>query len=169
MFVLNEWKLLKLLPTNAILCKVSCPCAQLIKYYAKKTYVTSALVEDEWSASRLGRFTPGTYWIGGWMGPWTGLDDVKRKILLLPGLELRSLGRPVRSQSQYPLLCITVIWLPRSGVSFDQFDMSVSVACASAAFCGPTGWTTGVSSFLPPAGAPSYQGEPVQWHGATTI
>jgi hypothetical protein len=33
-----------------------------------------------------------------------GLDDVeKRKFLLLPGLELRSLGCPARSQSLYRL------------------------------------------------------------------
>jgi hypothetical protein len=36
--------------------------------------------------------------------PTTGLDDVeKRKILPLPGLELQSVDRPVRSQSLYPL------------------------------------------------------------------
>jgi hypothetical protein len=34
------------------------------------------------------------------VGPETGLDDVeKRKFLNLPGLELRPLGRPARSQS----------------------------------------------------------------------
>jgi hypothetical protein len=33
--------------------------------------------------------TPGTHWIGGWVGPRAGLDDVKkRKFLILPGLEL---------------------------------------------------------------------------------
>jgi hypothetical protein len=59
------------------------------------------LVRDEWSASRSGRFTPGertsgTHWIGGWVDPRAGLDDVeKRKLLTLPGLELRPLGRPV--------------------------------------------------------------------------
>jgi hypothetical protein len=37
------------------------------------------------------------------VGPRTGLDDVKRKILSLPGLELRPLGRPARSQSLYRL------------------------------------------------------------------
>jgi hypothetical protein len=38
------------------------------------------------------------------MGPRTGLDDVeKRKFLTLPGLELRSLGLPARSQSLYRL------------------------------------------------------------------
>jgi hypothetical protein len=42
------------------------------------------LVGGEWSASRLGRFTsretsPGTHWVGGWMGPRTGLDDVERR------------------------------------------------------------------------------------------
>jgi hypothetical protein len=53
----------------------------------------------EWSASRSGRFTPretapGTHWIGSWVGPRTGLDDVeKRKFPTLPGLELRTLGR----------------------------------------------------------------------------
>jgi hypothetical protein len=38
------------------------------------------------------------------VGPKTGLDDVeRRKILPLPGLELRPLGRPIRSQSLYRL------------------------------------------------------------------
>jgi hypothetical protein len=32
---------------------------------------------------------PGTHWIGGWVGPRTALDDVKkRKFLTLSGLEL---------------------------------------------------------------------------------
>jgi hypothetical protein len=35
-------------------------------------FLTSELVEGEWSASRSGRFTsgeraPGTHWIGGWV------------------------------------------------------------------------------------------------------
>jgi hypothetical protein len=53
-----------------------------MKHYAMKAYrgvdvqihvfLTLALAGDEWSASRLGRFTPlerapGTYWIGGWV------------------------------------------------------------------------------------------------------
>jgi hypothetical protein len=47
-------------------------------------FLTSALVGGEWSASRSGRFTPGerapgTDWIGGWVGPKTGLDDVERR------------------------------------------------------------------------------------------
>jgi hypothetical protein len=37
-------------------------------------------------------------------GPPAGPDDVeKRKFLILPGLELRPLGRPARSQSLYRL------------------------------------------------------------------
>jgi hypothetical protein len=46
----------------------------------------SELDGGEWSASRLGRFTPrerapGTNWTGGWMGPRAGLDAaVKKKI-----------------------------------------------------------------------------------------
>jgi len=45
-----------------------------------------ALDEGKWSASRPGRFAPrerahGTRWIGGWVGPRSGLDTVvKRKI-----------------------------------------------------------------------------------------
>jgi hypothetical protein len=66
--------------------------------------LTSALAGGEWSASRPGRFTPGTHWIGGWVDPRTGLDVVeKRKFLTLLGLELQSLGRPARSQSLYRL------------------------------------------------------------------
>jgi hypothetical protein len=46
---------------------------------------TSALV-GEWLASRIGRFTPGTHWIGGWVGPRAGLDDMERRqFLTLPG------------------------------------------------------------------------------------
>jgi hypothetical protein len=47
-----------------------------------------------------GERAPGTHSIGGWVGPTTGLDDVEKRKFLLPlGLELRPLGRPVRSQS----------------------------------------------------------------------
>jgi hypothetical protein len=65
--------------------------------------LTSALAEGEWSASRPGRFTPGEtapaiHWIGGWVNRRAGLDDVeKRKLLTIPGPELRPLGRPARS------------------------------------------------------------------------
>jgi hypothetical protein len=68
-------------------------------------FLTSALHGGEWSASRPGRFTPeqrapGTHWIGGWVAPRTGLDDVeKRNISPLPELGLRPLGQPGRSQS----------------------------------------------------------------------
>jgi hypothetical protein len=46
-------------------------------------FLTSALVGGEWSASRRGRFTPGeraagTHWIGGWVGPRAGLDDMEK-------------------------------------------------------------------------------------------
>jgi hypothetical protein len=45
---------------------------------------------------------PGTHWIWGWVDPRTGLNDVeKRKFLTLPGLKLRPLGCPGRSQSLY--------------------------------------------------------------------
>jgi hypothetical protein len=57
-------------------------------------FLTSALAGGKWSASRLGHFTPGirapsTHWIGGWVDPRAGLDDMeKRKFLILPGLKL---------------------------------------------------------------------------------
>jgi hypothetical protein len=72
-------------------------------------FLTSALAGGEWLASRPGRFThgeraPGTHLIGGRVGPREGLDDVEgRKFLTLPGLELRLLGSPARSQSLYRL------------------------------------------------------------------
>jgi hypothetical protein len=73
-------------------------------------FFTSALVGGEWSASSPCRFTSGkmtptrTHWIGGWVGPRAGLDDLeKRKFLTLQGLELRPFGRPDRSQSVYRL------------------------------------------------------------------
>jgi hypothetical protein len=48
--------------------------------------------------------TPAAVPSGGWVGPSAGLDDLeKRKFLTLPGLELRLLGRPARSQSLYHL------------------------------------------------------------------
>jgi hypothetical protein len=44
------------------------------------------------------------HWIGGWVGPRAGLHTVeKRNILILPGLELRPLGRSAHSQSLYRL------------------------------------------------------------------
>jgi hypothetical protein len=65
--------------------------------------LTSALVGGEWSVSRPGRFipgerAPGTHWIGSWVDIRAGLHNLeKRKLLTLPGLELRPLGRPTRS------------------------------------------------------------------------
>jgi hypothetical protein len=61
------------------------------------------------SASRLfcftlGEGTPGTHWMGGWVGPKASLDDMEKwKFLTLPGFELRLLGSPARSQSLYRL------------------------------------------------------------------
>jgi hypothetical protein len=43
-----------------------------------RVFLTSALVGGEWSASRPGRFTPGTHCIEGWVGPRPGLDDMEK-------------------------------------------------------------------------------------------
>jgi hypothetical protein len=53
-------------------------------------FLISALAGGEWLASRPGRFTPGnlaprTHWIGGWMGPRAGLDDVEKRKFLATG------------------------------------------------------------------------------------
>jgi hypothetical protein len=87
--------------------------------YATKTYeeedvsihdfLTSPLVRGEWSGSHFGRSTPRVvvpriHWVGGWMGPRYGLDDVeKREILPLVGLGLTPLVCPACSQSLYRL------------------------------------------------------------------
>jgi hypothetical protein len=51
-----------------------------------------------------GEGAPGTHWIGGWVGPDAGPDDVEKwKLLPPPGLELWPLVRPASSQSLYRL------------------------------------------------------------------
>jgi hypothetical protein len=58
-------------------------------------FLTSALAGGEWSASRPGRITPGK-------DPRAGLDGVKKRTFFtIPGLELRPLRLPARSQSLY--------------------------------------------------------------------
>jgi hypothetical protein len=63
----------------------------LVKHYAMETYGSggiappffiSALVGGEWSASRPGRFTPGTHWIRGWVGPRVDLEAIKKREIL---------------------------------------------------------------------------------------
>jgi hypothetical protein len=50
-------------------------------------FLTSVLAAGEWSASRPGRFTPGTHLVG----PRVGLNDVEqRQFLTLPGLETQT-------------------------------------------------------------------------------
>jgi hypothetical protein len=70
-------------------------------------FLNSALVRNEWSVSRLGRFTPGQrasdgHSIGGWVGPRADLDGTERRnFLTLPGFELLILDHPERKQSLY--------------------------------------------------------------------
>jgi hypothetical protein len=52
-----------------------------------------------------GKNIPYPSYIDDWVGPRIGLDDTeKRKILPLPGLEFRQLGRPARIQPLYRLI-----------------------------------------------------------------
>jgi hypothetical protein len=66
-----------------------------------------ALAGGEWSASCPGRFTPGTPWIGGWVNPRAGLDDVEKRKFLT---ELRPIDHPARSQSlsRLSVLCLYI-------------------------------------------------------------
>jgi hypothetical protein len=83
-------------------------------WYSSTHSLTSALDGGEWSASRPGRFTPrerasGTHWIGGWVGPRTGLDAVvkKKNSQPLSGLELPII-QPIAQRyttELYRLLC----------------------------------------------------------------
>jgi hypothetical protein len=72
-------------------------------------FLTSTLSGGEWSASCPCRIipderAPGNHWIEILVDPSAGLANlVKRKFLPAPGLELRPLGRPTRSQSLYRL------------------------------------------------------------------
>jgi hypothetical protein len=58
-----------------------------------------------------GKQPPGTHWMEGLVDPRAGLEDMnKRKFLILPGLDLRPLGRPAHSQSLYRLLYPGFSW-----------------------------------------------------------
>jgi hypothetical protein len=63
--------------------------------------------EGVWARGQLhalAALPPGTHWLGGWVDPRAGPDDVeKRKFLILQALELRPLSHPARSQSLYRL------------------------------------------------------------------
>jgi hypothetical protein len=70
-------------------------------------FLTLALGGREWSASRLGRFTaresaPNTHWIGSWVGPRAGLDDVEKIKISFPCQE-SNFGLPARNQLLYQL------------------------------------------------------------------
>jgi hypothetical protein len=81
----------------------------------------------EWSASGPCLLNPkesasGTHWIGGWVDPRAGLEDVEmRKSLTLPGLGLRPLGRPACSQS----LCR----LRYPGSSYYRVTLEIAAFC----------------------------------------
>jgi len=49
-----------------------------------------------------GRFTPGTHWIGSWVGPRANLGAVAKRKILSPCRELDP-GRPAHSQALYRL------------------------------------------------------------------
>jgi hypothetical protein len=77
------------------------------------------------------------------MGPRAGLDDVeKTKFLILPGLELRPLSRPARSQSlcrpryHYPVhdIFCTLPYLLKNKVLYVSFEVFTAVTMKNAVF-----------------------------------
>jgi hypothetical protein len=73
--------------------------------YSSHSFFTSALDGDGWSTSRHGRSlprksTPGTRWVGVWMGLRAGLDvEARGKLICL--CQRSNPGRPVCSQTLY--------------------------------------------------------------------
>jgi hypothetical protein len=64
------------------------------------TSLTSVLDRGEWSASRCGRFTPGTHWIEDWVDLRAGLDQMaKRRNHCL--FQRSNPGRPARNLVTY--------------------------------------------------------------------
>jgi hypothetical protein len=69
--------------------------------YISTCFLVSALAGGEWWASRPGRFTSGekdqgAHWMGGWVGPRAGLDNMERTKFLTPPP-----GWTARSQTLY--------------------------------------------------------------------
>jgi hypothetical protein len=114
-------------------------------------FLTSALLGGEWWASRPGRFTPGergpsTHWIGGWVGPRVGLDNMEKWKFLPPlGLEPRPFGRPACSQSLYWLhYHIPPLKLLVRGMRF--FPLCITSRLALRSTQAPIQWVPGAVS-----------------------
>jgi hypothetical protein len=65
-------------------------------------FLTSALDDGEWSASRTGHINPkegvpGTHWIRDWVGPRAGLDTAVAKWKIPRPCQESNVGRPSRS------------------------------------------------------------------------
>jgi hypothetical protein len=48
------------------------------------SFLTFALDVGKWSFSYLSHFTSSIHWIGGWVGPRTGLDPVEKRKICFP-------------------------------------------------------------------------------------
>jgi hypothetical protein len=80
--------------------------------YGSCSFTTSALDGDEWSASHPGRALPPEkepmvpiVQEAGWPQSQSGHRGLRKNLLALSGIEPRSPGHPVRSQTELPRLC----------------------------------------------------------------
>jgi hypothetical protein len=89
-----------------------------VKLTEHRDNFTCLLDRGEWSASRPGRFTPkegspGTHWIGGWVGPRAALDAVVKRKIPSPRQESNPTTPIVQPVAQrYTNWAITALYLP---------------------------------------------------------
>jgi hypothetical protein len=103
--------------------------------YSSYSYLTSAL--DGVSGQR---FTPGTHWTGGWVGPRASLDAESRRRILCPCRGSKS-GRPVRSQSLYWLSWFLIEYCFWRTICFPHFlweIMNYYLCCLWSDMSSPT-------------------------------
>jgi hypothetical protein len=77
----------------------------------RTTQSLAEMSKVEWSAPRLGRFVPRTYWIEGCVDSRGGMDVMEKNLLSLLETETQLLGQPVAKQTALAqLLSARKIW-----------------------------------------------------------
>jgi hypothetical protein len=76
---------------------------------APHTFLISAPAVGKYTISRLGRFTPDTHWIGGWLGPSIDLGSSLPPRDLKPGHPARSLVPILTELSSLPIVLYLIL------------------------------------------------------------